>query len=46
MGQFYCNTRENQLFFWLKKKVKSLFFRVDTIGIDTETAEAVRGKRL
>jgi len=46
MEQFYLNTRENRLFFVGNKNKKSLFFRVDTRGIDTKTSQAVRGKRL
>jgi hypothetical protein len=46
MEQFYLNTRENRLFFIENKNKKSLFFRVDTQGIDAETPQAVSGKRL
>jgi len=46
MGLFCCYTRENRLFFVENKNEKSLFFRVDTHGIDADTPQAVRGKRL
>ena len=46
MGLFCCYTRENRLFFVENKNKKSLFFRVDTHGIDADTPQAVRGKRL